>query len=127
MNLIPRKFYLDDFFDDFVPSKYDMKCDIYEKDGKYHLELDIPGFKKEDIKIEAKNGYLTIFAEKNDEEEDKDKHYIKQERIYSKYQRSFYLGNFDENDVCAEYKNGTLKISIAKKEQNDDKKYIEVK
>lgn len=126
MNLIPRKIYFDDFFDDFVPSK-DMKCDIYEKDGKYHLELDIPGFKKEDIKIEAKNGYLTISAVKNEEEEDKSKHYIKQERFYSKYQRSFYLGNFDEDDVDASYVDGTLKITINKKEQSDNKRYIEVK
>ena len=50
MSIIPRRFYLDDFFDDFVPSKNDMKCDIYEKEGKHHIEIDVPGFKKEDIK-----------------------------------------------------------------------------
>ena len=120
MSIIPRRFYLDDFFDDFVPSKNDMKCDIYEKEGKHHIEIDVPGFKKEDIKIEAKNGYLTI-------KEKKDKKYIRQERIYSKVQRSFYLGNIDENDIEAKYEDGTLKISIPKKEQIENKKYIEIK
>ena len=84
-------------------------------------------FKKEDIKIEAKNGYLTITAEKNNNEEEKDKNYIRQERIYSKVQRSFYLGNIDENDIEAKYEDGTLKISIPKKEQIENKKYIEIK
>ena len=124
MSIIPRRFYLDD---DFVPSKNDMKCDIYEKEGKHHIEIDVPGFKKEDIKIEAKNGYLTITAEKNNNEEEKDKNYIRQERIYSKVQRSFYLGNIDENDIEAKYEDGTLKISIPKKEQIENKKYIEIK
>ena len=127
MSIIPRRFYLDDFFDDFVPSKNDMKCDIYEKEGKHHIEIDVSGFKKEDIKIEAKNGYLTITAEKNNNEEEKDKNYIRQERIYSKVQRSFYLGNIDENDIEAKYEDGTLKISIPKKEQIENKKYIEIK
>lgn len=127
MSIIPRRFYLDDFFDDFVPSKNDMKCDIYEKEGKHHIEIDVPGFKKEDIKIEAKNGYLTITAEKNNNEEEKDKNYIRQERIYSKVQRSFYLGNIDENDIEAKYEDETLKISIPKKEQIENKKYIEIK
>ena len=127
MSIIPRRFYLDDFFDDFVPSKNDMKCDIYEKEGKHHMQIDVPGFKKEDIKIEAKNGYLTITAEKNNNEEEKDKNYIRQERIYSKVQRSFYLGNIDENDIEAKYEDGTLKISIPKKEQIENKKYIEIK
>ena len=127
MSIIPRRFYLDDFFDDFVPSKNDMKCDIYEKEVKHHIEIDVLGFKKEDIKIEAKNGYLTITAEKNNNEEEKDKNYIRQERIYSKVQRSFYLGNIDENDIEAKYEDGTLKISIPKKEQIENKKYIEIK
>ena len=63
--MLPRKFYLDDFFDDFVASKDNfMKCDIYEKDGIYNIELDVPGFDKKDIKIECKDNYLTITAKK---------------------------------------------------------------
>jgi HSP20 family protein len=61
MNLIPKRVYLDDIFDDFlISSTNNQKCDIYEKDNAYYLETDIPGFKKEDIKIEAEDGYLTL-------------------------------------------------------------------
>ena len=129
MSLIPRNFYLDDIFDDFVPtiSNNKMKCDIYEKGGDYHIEMDIPGFDKDDIKIESKDGYLTITAEKTMEDNDEDKNYIRRERSYGKYTRSFYLGNYDDSLVEAEFKNGILKITVPKKEQNENKNYIEIK
>ncbi len=131
MDLIPRKFYLDDIFDDFISSKKEqnMKCDIYEKDGNYHIEMDVPGFKKEDISIEASDGYLTIKAEKNNEnnEEDEDKNYIRRERSYGAYERSFYLGDLDQDKVEAEFKDGILKISVPKKEEVNNKKMIEIK
>ena len=131
MDLIPRKFYLDDIFDDFISSKKEqnMKCDIYEKDGNYHIEMDVPGFKKEDISIEASDGYLTIKAEKNSEnnEEDEDKNYIRRERSYGAYERSFYLGDLDQDKVEAEFKDGILKISVPKKDEVNNKKMIEIK
>ena len=131
MDLIPRKFYLDDIFDDFISSRKDqyMKCDIYEKDGNYHIEMDVPGFKKEDISIKASDGYLTIKAEKNSEnnEEDEDKNYIRRERSYGAYERSFYLGDLDQDKVEAEFKEGILKISVPKKEEVNNKKMIEIK
>ena len=131
MDLIPRKFYLDDIFDDFISSKKEqnMKCDIYEKDGNYHIEMDVPGFKKEDISIEASDGYLTIKAEKNSEnnEEDENKNYIRRERSYGSYERSFYLGDLDQDKVEAEFKDGMLKISVPKKEEVNNKKMIEIK
>ena len=66
MDLIPRKFFMDDLLDDFMPSKEEnMKCDIYEKDGNYHIEMDVPGFDKKDIKIEAKKDSIIISAEKS--------------------------------------------------------------
>ena len=60
MDLMPRKIYLDDIFDDFISSKKEpkMKCDIYEKGNNYHIEMDIPGFDKNEISVETKNGYL---------------------------------------------------------------------
>ncbi len=63
------------FFDNFLsdPEESNMKCDIYEKDGDYHIEMDVPGFKKEDIKIECDKGYLTITAEKHSEDKEEDK------------------------------------------------------
>lgn len=130
MDLFPRKFYLDDIFDDLiVPERSNtMKCDIYEEDGKYKVEMDIPGFKKEDIKLNCDNGYLTIQAENKQKNDVKDgKKYIRKERSYSKYERSFYLGDCDEDKIDASYKDGTLYITIPKKDVKQDKKYIEIK
>ena len=131
MDLIPRKFYLDDIFDDFLSSRKDqnMRCDIYEKDGDYHIEMDVPGFDKKDISIEAKDGYLTIKAEKTNEqnEEDEKKNYIRRERTYGKYERSFYLGDLDQDKIDAEFTNGMLKITVPKKEEVENKKVIEIK
>ncbi|MBQ9012435.1 MAG: Hsp20/alpha crystallin family protein [Bacilli bacterium] len=130
MSLVPRS-YFGDIFDDFMPrvKEEHMKCDIYEKDGDYHIEMDVPGFDKKEIKIEAKNDYLTITAEKNNEvnEEDKEKNYIHRERSYGKFQRSFYLQDLDGDKVSAEFNNGVLKIVVPKKDENEDKKYIEIK
>ena len=129
MNLIPRDFYLDDIFDDFMPSKENnMKCDIYEKDNTYHIEVDVPGFDKEDIKVSVDNGYINISAKKESKEEDhKDKKYLRRERSYHKVSRSFYLGDIDESKIDAKFNNGTLKLSIPKKQELDKQKYIEIK
>lgn len=128
MNIIPRKFYLDDFFDNFLESETrKMTCDIYEKDNKYHLEMDLPGIDKEDIKIHCDNGNLTITAEKENETKEEDKKYIRRERSYGKYSRSFYLGDIDDNNVQAEFKNGILKITVPKVEEKETKKLIEIK
>ena len=134
--LVPNKLYLDDVFDDFMfhTVKDDfgkMKCDIYEKDGAYHLEMDVPGFDKKDVQIEIDdNDYLTITAEKSSEnnEEDDDKNYIRKERNYGKYQRSFYVGGIDKDNIQANFENGILKISMPKKEEEkSSKKTIEIK
>ena len=131
MDIMPRKFYLDDIFDEMMLSKKEqhMKCDIYEKDGNYHIEMDVPGFDKKDISIEANDGYLTITAEKNSEDEEKNenKNYIRRERVYGKVERSFYLGDLDQDKIDAEFKNGILNIVVPKKEETSNKKRIEIK
>jgi HSP20 family protein len=130
MNLIPRKFYLgDDFFDDFFEPavKDQMKCDIYEKDGKYHIEMDIPGYDKDNIKIECDDGYLTVSAETSNEENDEDKNYIRRERHYGKFSRSFYVGDIEPDTIDAEFKHGTLKVTVPKIEEKPTKKQIEIK
>ena len=131
MDLIPRKFYLDDIFDDFLTKKKEdvMKCDIYEKDSEYHIEMDVPGFSKENITIETNDGYLTISAVKDNEEkeEDSNKNYIRRERSYGKYERSFYLGDLDQDNIEAEFSNGVLKIKVPKKQVENNKKIIEIK
>ena len=119
---------MDDFFDDFLPLRREnnMKCDIYEKDNKYFIDMDIPGFNKEDIDISLKNGYLTIKAEKKNhtKEDNEDKTFIRQERSYVKTERSFNLGNVDEDNIEASFKDGVLSIVIPKAEE--EKKLIEI-
>ncbi len=130
MDLFPRKVYLDDIFDDFLSTKKEqnMKCDIYEENNNYHIEVDIPGFDKKDISVEVKDGYLTISAVKNNVVEDKDskRNYIRRERVCGKYERSFYVGDLDEDKINAEFNNGMLKIVVPKKEKQENKKIIEI-
>ncbi len=136
MNLIPKGFYLDDIFDDMekemrLPRENHMKCDVYEKDGKYHVEMDIPGFDKKDIKIECNEGVLTVAAKKehNKDEEHKDnngKKYIRKERYFGSTSRSFSFADIDEENIKAEFKNGTLLLTIPKKEKVDNKKIINI-
>ncbi len=128
MKIIPRNYYLDDLFDNFFASEEStLKCDIYEENGAFHLEMDIPGFKKEEIKIESNKGNIIITAEKKKEENQTDKKYLRKERVYSKYQRSFYLGDIEENRVTASFQDGTLHIIVPKEEVRETKKFIEVK
>ena len=95
MNLLPGKFYLDDFFDDIVPTvkHNDMKCDIYEKGGEIHVEMDTPGYKKEDIKIDYSDEYLTIEASKENETSNEEKNYGKV--FYARVEELGILPNFE--------------------------------
>ena len=127
-----RKYYLDSIFDDFMEQSvtFDpMKCDIYEKDGAYHIEADIPGFKKDEISVECEDGYVTITAEKDFENEDKDEErkYLKRERNYSKTTRKFYVGDIESDKIEAKYEDGILNIVVPKQEKLPNKKTIEIK
>ena len=136
---------LDDWFD--FPSERDffgshnpvfgkhaknlMRTDIRETDTSYELDVDLPGFKKEDIKAQVENGYLTISAAKGVEkkEDDKKGQYIRQERFSGACSRSFYVGdNVTEQDITAKFEDGILKLSIPKKDQQqvETKKYIAI-
>lgn len=127
--MLPKKFYLDNIFDNFMDSSSfeTMKCDIYEKDGIYHIEADIPGLNKKDISIECNNGYITIKATKEQEEKNEDKNIIREERFYGTMERKFYIGDVDEENIEAEFKDGVLKITIPKVDEDNNKKYIEIK
>lgn len=121
-----RKYYLDSIFDDFLDesNNFDiMKTDIYEQDGKYYIEIDIPGYKKEEVSIDSEDGYLTIIAEKNI---DNDKNYIKRERYYGKTIRKFYIGDVDTDNIKAKFKDGILLLTIPKQEKLPNKKIIEI-
>lgn len=127
MNLIPRRYFLDDIFDDFeVKTTSNMKCDIYEKDGNYFIEMDVPGFKKEDIDVDIDKGYLTISAKHEENIDEENKNYIRKERTYGSFSRQFYIGNVAEEQVKAEFNNGTLKVVVPKEEEKETKRRIEI-
>ena len=103
-----------------------MKTDIREHDTGYELDVDLPGFKKDEINIELENGYLTISAAKglDKDEQDKKGKYIRKERYAGAMQRSFYVGDaVTEEDIKAKFEDGILKLSIPKK----DAKAVETK
>ena len=114
-----RNYYLNDYFDMFnMPyskEKEYMKADIYESDNKYILELDLPGIKKENIKVNYENGYLMVTAEKNSLPARPDT-YIRRERFYGQIKRSFYIGIKKESDLKAGYIDGVLTISFPKED-----------
>ena len=108
-----------------------MKTDIKELEGGYELEMDLPGFTKDEITAELKDGYLTIHAtsNQNKDEKDEDGKYIRRERYSGSCNRSFYVGDaITEEDIKANFENGTLKMTIPKKEAKavPEKKFISI-
>ena len=107
-----------------------MKTDVKEKDGNYEVAIDLPGFKKDEITAELKDGYLTISAAKGLDKDEKDKEgkYIRRERYAGNLSRSFYIGDVKQEDVKAVFKNGILSITVPKedKKAKEEKKYITI-
>ena len=108
-----------------------MKTDVHEHDDKYELDIDLPGFKKDEIKLALENGYLSVSASKGLDKEKKDKkgRIIRQERYSGSMQRSFYVGEaVTKEDVKAKYEDGVLKLIIPKNdpEKLPEKQYIAI-
>src|SRR5690554_7962483 len=100
----------DDFFNDFpTTTKGLMTTDIKERSDSYIFEVDLPGFNKDDIKVSINNNYLTIEAKKEKLEETNDEKYIRRERQFGSYRRSYYVGNVEMDDLNAKYENGILR------------------
>ena len=110
-----------------------MKTDIKETEGGYELEMDLPGFTKDEIKVSLENGYMTISAAKGldkDEQDKKSGRYIRKERYAGSCERSFYVGeDITEEDIKGEFKHGILKLFVPKKEAKpavEQKKYVSI-
>ena len=96
-----------------------MKTDVHEHEDQYEVDIDLPGFKKDEITLDLENGYLTVSAAKGLDKDEKDKKgkLIRQERYAGSMQRSFYVGEgITEEDVKAKFEDGVLKLNIPKKE-----------
>ena len=121
----------DDFMDDFDFPDIDkklygkhaphiMKTDVKEKDNTYEVDIDLPGFKKDEIQIQLENGYITVSAAKglDKDEKDKDGKYIHRERYAGNVSRSFYVGDkVQKEDIHPKFENGILSFTVPK-EQN---------
>ena len=108
-----------------------MRTDIKEKKDKYLIDIDLPGYEKENIKIELEDGYLTVHANRDTNNEEKEEgKFVRKERYVGSCSRSFYVGDAVEiEDIKASFKNGTLKIEVPKKEMKKElpsKKYVQI-
>ena len=108
-----------------------MKTDVRETENGYELDIDLPGFKKDEITAQLKDGYMTISASKGLDKDEKDKEgrYIRRERYAGAMSRSFYVGEgVTEEDIHAKYEDGILKLSVPKKDKKavEQKKYISI-
>ena len=128
---------MNDVFDDLFYDPFKnysnvnaMRTDITEKDNYYLLNMELPGFKKEDIQMELRDGYLVISATKNVDNEEKDNngHVIRRERYSGSCSRNFYVGDIRQEDIRASFDNGELKISFPKEnvKQVEEKRYINI-
>ena len=98
-----------------------MKTDVRETENTYEVDIDLPGFKKDEIDVDLKDGYLTIRASKGLDKDQKDKEgkYIRQERYAGACSRSFYVGEVEPDQVSAKYEDGILKISVPKQAKKE--------
>ena len=109
-----------------------MKTDVRETDSSYELDIDLPGFKKDEVTAKLENGYLTISASKGLNKDEKDKEsgkYIRRERYAGAVSRSFYVGeHIQQEDIHAKFEDGILRLTVPKKDakQVDEKKYISI-
>ena len=138
MMLMPRRnnFDLDDFFDDPFFRREErrphplMKTDIRENENSYIIDVDLPGFDKENIKIDVTDGYLNINASVNNEEKEDKDNYLRKERFSGECSRSFYIGDdIKVEDIKANFRNGILSLTVPKVNPEDEapeKKYIEI-
>lgn len=138
-NVTRKQDIFDDFFDNFFSDDFfaplrsietkmtsGFRVDVLDNGDHYLIEADLPGFEKENVKIEYENKYLTITASKDVSEEINQDNYIRRERQCGEYRRSFYIDHIIPEEIEAKFKNGVLKIKVSKEPINKDIKQIEI-
>ena len=116
------------FFDDnFFKGEENVRSDVYEKDGKIFVEMEAPGYSKDDMDISIDKGELSVTFEKEDEEKENKKYLHRERKSYSRVTRTFYLGDVSEDEIDASFKNGILVISAPRKKEIETKKTISIK
>ena len=119
-------FFNDDFVDNFdTGAKF--KADIKETAKEYEIEAELPGVKKEDIELEYKDGYRMVGAKREEKTEENNDNYIRKERHYGEFSRSFKIDNVDESNISAKFENGVLNVVLPKMKKEENTKKIEIK
>ena len=134
MMMIPRRTFdlFEDMFKDpiFKHENTIMKTDIKENETNYIIDIEMPGYDKDNIKIEVEDGYLNVHASENINKDDTEGNYVRRERYFGECSRSFYVGDSVEvEDIKANFKNGILKLTVPKKEEKKElpeKKYVQI-
>lgn len=114
---------MDSFFNNsFIERSYPkkMSTDIKQTDNEYVIEAELPGYDKNDIKLELKNNYMTISAGKEEENEEEKNGYIRKERRSGQVCRSFYVEGINQDEINAKYENGVLSITLPKKQKEEE-------
>ena len=110
--------YFDEFDKEFFGNMLEsFKTDIQDKGDRFVLEAELPGFEKEDIHIDIDGNRLTVSAEHRSESEEKEKNYIRRERSYGSFERSFDISSVKADGITAEYKNGVLELIMPKRQE----------
>lgn len=139
-NVTRKQDIFEDFFENFLNDDFlaplrtietkmtsGFRVDVLDNGDHYLIEADLPGFEKENVKIEYENKHLTITARKEVSEDINIENYIRRERQCGEYRRSFYIDNVRTDEIEAKFKNGVLKIRVNKEPEKKDSKEIEIK
>ena len=121
--MLTNRFFL---YDNFFKGEEGVRSDIYEKDGNIIVEMEAPGYTKEDISISIDKGELSVTFEKKEEDEENKKYLHRERKSYSKLTRTFYLGDVDEDNLTASFKNGVLTVKTSKNKEIETKKTIDI-
>lgn len=123
---------LKNFFDDNSLASMDLqgsfKVDLKETDKDYLVEAELPGVNKKDINVDIDNNYLVINAKRDESVEENKENYVRRERYYGEFKRSFYIDNVDQDKISASFENGVLKVTLPKLvKDNSNKRKIDIK
>lgn len=124
MYMLPSRMFFDE---DFFMSDEKVRTDVYEKDGKMFVEMEAPGYNKEDIDISIEEGMLSVCLTKEVNEEENKKYLHRERRSYSKITRSFNLGDVSSDEISASFRNGVLVVSAPVKKEIQAKRTISIR
>jgi len=117
-NQLVDNFFNEDFFAPFTSVSNAFRVDLKETDDAYLVEADLPGIVKEDISVQYANNYLTISAKRQENQEEEKGSYLRRERRYGEFQRSFYVSNVQDDKISAAFKGGVLTVTLPKQDKN---------